>query len=142
MGSSLDPAAAEQAPAIARRQRRRVLDESREPWWAWLAVFLLILVISASRDVGADARSWALALTAGLLLAWTYLPKLSPRIATMIGQGLRPHSRLLPLRTRVVMLGASLVGAALAIYVGGLAAGYLDRIGAPARAIRMPSPVR
>ena len=50
MSPPLDPAAAEEALAIARQQRRRVVDASREPWWAWLVVFLLVFAVSATRD--------------------------------------------------------------------------------------------
>ncbi len=141
MGQPLDPAAAERALEINRRQRRRVVEAAREPWWVWLAALLLVFLVWAARDFGQEARPAILMLGVVLLVGWTYLPKLSPRVGSMIGGGVRAHRSLVPLRLRIALFGVGIVGAALAAYVGDLAAGYLDRMGAPASAVQHPHTV-
>src|SRR5437870_5622665 len=106
MAEGIDPAAAEEALAVVRQQRRQASQASREPWWAWVAMFLMPSALWASFDFKGmeNPRSVALLLLAGLALALTYLPRRFPRMARALGRDVELHRSVVPLSARLGLM--------------------------------------
>src|SRR2546427_5390120 len=108
MAEGIDPGAAEEALAVVRQQRTHAARASREPWWAWVAAFLVASALLASYDFKGleNLRSVAVLPIAGLVLAWTCLPRRFPRIARALGRDVELHRSVVPLSARLgVMVG-------------------------------------
>ena len=142
MNPSLDPADAERALTAVERQRRRVADTARPPWWTWLATFAVLAGLGAAQDLGASARDWVGLVVPIGLIAWMGLGRLSPALAERTGQGPRPRYSALMSGRRYSVIIAVLLGAGIAILAAGShAAHWLTRAGAPAWAVHHPHTV-
>ena len=139
MNGNLDPVAAQQALDVTRRQRGRVLQATREPWWVWVAAMALVFAIWAARDFfGPDTFTSVLLVSTVALVAVVWLPRVSPRFGAILGRQVQAHRTATPLRYRVAMTAVSLAGGVAAWLGGAYGADVLRRLGAPAWAVDHP----
>jgi hypothetical protein len=132
---TVDPAAARRALALAATQRRHVVAATREPWWTWLLVFVLTGGLWASLDLGPAVQTPVLYSVLALVLGLSLLPRLSPRIASLLGRPAVGHRTLIPVSARLAMFGASLALYGATMWYGRR---LLELVGAPAWAVDHP----
>jgi hypothetical protein len=105
MSSPIDPVQAREALDVVHQQRRTAGRASRDRWWVWLAGFVVLWVLAASRDLGSGTRSAAVVLLIVPLLLWVYLPRRYPALGERLGARIRLHPTAIPGPARFVFAG-------------------------------------